>query len=999
MARVQLYRVEFLVNSGSAVAGDVLDIFVDTDNVTTPAPPLSFQDDGIETEINGVLFSNDDGYYFNNDQTKYSIQEFNPQICAGTSLLTFSDGWALWPFVTYYSEENHFSCAVNPPTCDLIVVGIPLVTHATGDTSPDGSIEVTASSSLPIQYKISSDFVYNDGTAQNDGLFSGLLPGQHRIFLRDSANCQANVLVTVSVDNTYGVRFRHEYDDYRGHQTRIDITKRSYLGTIDEVCGWGNSPFTLMMGLEGNDDKMHPIAALSGELVLDSETDQKFIEIFTNDPNLYRIAFYKDFGSGFEPLWIGKVLKQQYAEDFKAPPYRVSIKGTDGLAELKELFLVQGDGQVYSGTIKAIELIAFILKQTRIELNIRVAINLYALTMVSTDADDPLDQAYVDFERFYLATNQPTLDFVLKAILESFGARIVQWENNWCITRVEEMCDDYDYRLFDKDGVYVSNGTYSPVLDLDFPQSNNDLILVDANQALEIRPSYGLFRVIYKLGLKPNVVKNGNFRLKSQYYNLGTSQGYSFSINKEGFTLVNAGYSIDESYEQIDSSNVGYKLTSYIIDAFASGNGGEAYIKAETIELVMGANNSLRINFRYKISSSYTYTNFLGVLNYFKVNVPYTKLRAQITFDDGTDVYYLTSDGRWTDEVNELIFFIDKVDEYVESEVLALQPPNGVAGGDFDIKLYLPFPYYTKFDDVADLKAFETYNGTDQTLPSGYRTELAVTVVVGPGTFTDLFYYELRQTSDAEDLTNYTIVEPDDYDGTNNPRKWVRVGYASTGDVAINNPKLTFTTVVDRIKVTYLTDGKDPIDTIVRTVGGESGNIDVLEKELILGSYQSLIRTDISFGIDIGLFYPNSIPGLTTQTTNILLAYLIYTGYYRDSSGTGYETWARDNISEADSLHGIMLKMMAAQYKRSSRLLRGSFKSKNSFFGFLNVLRNVNDNDRLFMPMGLSLDDKRCTYTGEMMELKNIFAAPGSDGSGESPYSSGFTTGFGQDFN
>lgn len=996
MARVQLYRVEFLINIGSAVIGDILDIFVDTDNVTVPAPGLSFQDDGIETELNGVPFTNDDGYAFGSDPSKYSIQSFNPQVCAGTSLLTFNTGWPLWPFVTYYSEENHYSCAVNPPTCDLIVVGIPLVTHATGQSNADGSIEVIASSSLPKQYKIGADFVYNDGTAQNDGLFSGLLPGQHRIFIRDSANCQANVLVTVSVDNTYGTRFRLEYDDHRGHVTRLDVTKRSYVGTIDEICGWGNSPFYLAMTLEGNDDKLYPIAALAGELILNSQTDSKYIEIFTNDPNLYRLEYYKNFGSGFEKLWTSKVLKQQYSEEFKAPPYRVSFKSIDGLAELKKLYLIQGDGQIYSGTTRAIELIAYILKQTRIELNIRVAINMYALTMASTASDDPLDQAFVDFERFYLATNQPTLDFVLKSILESFGARIVQWENNWCITRVEEMCDDYDYRLFDKDGQYVSNGTYAPVLNLDFPKNNNDLILVDANQGLEIRPSYGLFRIIYKLGLKPNVVRNGDFRLKSQYYNLGTSQGYAFLINKDGFTLVNAGYSIDEGYEQISANNVGYKLTSYIIDAFASGNGGEAYIKPETIVMVMGTNNSLRINFRYKISSSYTYTNFLGVLNYYKVNVPYTKLRVQITFDNGSTVYYLTSDGRWTDQVNELIFFIDKVDEYLESEVLALQPPGGVDGGDFDMKFFLPFPYYTQFNDVADLKAFETYNGSDQTLPSGFRTELKIEEIVGPGSFHSLYYYELRETSDAENLSDYSVVEPDDYNGATNPRRWIRVGYASTGDVSINNPKLTYTTVVDRIKITYLTDGKDPIDTIVRSIGGESGNTEVMEKTVILGSYQSLIRTDVSFGFDIGLFYPNAIPGLTTQTTNILLAYLIYSGYYRDENGTGFETWARDNISEADTLHGIMLKMMSAQYKRSSRLLRGSFMSKNAFFGFLNTLKNVNDNNRVYMPMGLSLDDKRCTYTGEMLELKNIFAAP--DDEDPSPEGREFSSDFSSDF-
>jgi hypothetical protein len=988
MARVQLYRVEFLINVGSAVIGDIVDVFAETDDLIIPSHPLTFNSIGIETELNGIPFSNDNGYAFGTDPTKFSIQSFNPQVCVGTSLVIFSLGWPFWPCVTYYSEQNHYSCVINPPTCNLIVVGIPIAIPASDAVTADGSITVVGQSSLPIQYKLGSDFVYNDGTSQLDGEFSGLLPGQYRIYLRDSANCRVNVLVTIVANNTFGTRFRFEYDDYRGHQTRLDVVKRGYTGEMQQVDGFDHNSFSLSMTLEGVDDKFYPVAAISGLINLLSNTDARFIEIFTNDTNLYRLVYSKNFGSGFEILHTGKILKQQYTEDFKFPPYRASFKTQDGLPELKEHYLIQGDGQVYTGTIKAIELIAYCLSVTRLELNIRCAINLYATAMVATDSDDPLDQAYIDFERFYLATTEPTLDFVLKAILRSFKARIVQWENCWCITRIEEMVDEYDYRLFDKEGNYISNGSYDPVLDLDFPKNDNDLILVDANQNLEIRPSYGGMNVIYKLGLKPNVVRNGDFRLKSQYYNIGTSQGYAFSINKDGFTLSNAGYSIDESFEQIDERNVAYKLTSYIIDAFASLNGGQAYIVTEAIDLAMGANNSLRINFRYKISSSYTYIN-LFILQYFKVNVPYTKLRAKITFENVIDTYYLTADGRWTTEDNEVTFFITEVDKYVESEIIALQPPGGAGGGEFKIRFYLPFPYFTQFQSVATLKAFETHNGTNQVLPSGFRTEMRKPNDINSN-FTDIYYYELVESTDPEKLSDYSLIEPLDHNGATNPRKWARVGYTSPSDVAINNPKLTFTTCVDRVRVTYLTDGKDPIDTITRSTPGESGNKEVLEDEMILGSYQSLIRTDVSFSPDLGLFFPGGTGSIAISTTNILLAYLIYTGYYRDDEGTGFETWARDGISESDSLHGISLKMLSAQYKRSSRLLRGSFMSKNSYFGFLNVLRNVNDNNRILMPMGLTLDDKLCKYTGEMMELKNVFD-PAENNSG-----SAFTRGFKQ---
>lgn len=972
MARIKILRVEFLASNGAAAnAGDVLEVFADTASLVVPAHPLSFSGTGLEVEVNGVVDPGTNPYdytWLGLNAEDVSIQDFNQQVCVGTSLVVFTGYPAIYPYAYYYSQENHYSCVVNPPTCNLIIVGIPTVTPSTDEVTADGSISVVAESSLTIQYKIGSDFIYGDGTAQVDGDFSGLLPGQYRIYVRDSANCQANILVQVVASNTFGTRFRFEFTDLNNNNIQLDLTKRGYVGTLEEVHGQViDNPLELAMTLEGQEDKFKAIAALLGTLNLSSQSDGQFHELFTNDPNLYRMVF-TIFG---QVCWTGKVLKQQYSEPFKHHPYSVIIKATDGLSELKNFYLVQPDGQKYYGTISAIKLIAHCLSVTRIELDIRVAINLYATAMAQTDSDDPLDQAYIDVDRFYLATSEPTLDFVLASILESFGARIVQWENNWCITRVEEMCAAYDYRLFDKDGEYLTNDEYNPVKELGFPSQALDLKLIHADQNQEIRPSYGTLRTIYKLGLKPNVLRNGDFRLRSQYINLG-APGYIFSINKDGFILVNAGYSINEGYEQIDNNNVAYTTWSYILDAIQAGpSGGQAYFDSEAIDLVMGSNNTMKLNWRYKISSSSAYINIL-IPQYFKVNVPYTKFRTRVTFDDGINVYYLTNDGRWTTEENEITFFVTQTDEYLESEVIALQPPVGTNAGSFIVRTYLPFPYYAQFYDQSDLEDFETYNGADQTLPNGYRTELRVDTIVGPGTFSAIHYYELTETTDAASFP--FIIEPNDYHVTNNPRKWVRKAVADLGDVAISNPKLTFTNAFDRVKVSYLVDGKDPDSEILRSVRGESGNPDLLEKELILGSYSSLITTEVNFGFDIGVFIGPSMGSLTARTTNVLMAYLLYTGYYRDVDGVGFEKWARDGISEQDQLHGIVLKMLAAQYKKSSRLLTGTFKANTgSFFGFLNVLKNMNDSNRILMPMGLVYNVKQCSYSGEMIELKNIF--------------------------
>lgn len=1117
MANVQIYRFQFLQNNpfGSFVAGDVLDIFLETDDAVVPTGPL-IQAAGISVLLNGVNYTvGGSGVILNFSPNIVSVQNFNPQICIGTSLLVFSL-FGPWPYAIYYSQENHYSCVVNPPTCNLIVVGVPQVVPATDNATADGSIQGVAFSTNPIQYSLGADFVYGEG--QTEFIFGGLLPGSYRIYLRDSANCFTSVLVEVPVSNEYGVKYRIEYTDNESRPTRVDIKMRGYSGAITEICG-DETAFELQLRGEGSQDKFEALMSSQGNLYLISEIESQFIEIYTTDPNLYRLEYSKKFSedatvpvslpalaswltssdnasrpdwntgtstpnvtiagspsfpipdsarsenlytdfafisgnqytvslsftrvtnsgssnprtatlritdssfntifstslasaegtnviqisftasavterisfnynsgmnvtitvtgvsavtNGYVSLWLGKVLPMVYSEEYRAAPYHVSVAATDGLAELQNYYLIQTDGQKYYGTISLIKLVAYCMKFLKLGLNIRVACNLYAIDMDQDDQDDPFDQAYIDFEAFYIAEREPKIDFVLKSVLDSFGARIVQWDNRWHIVRVEEMSAPYDWREFDSDGNYITNGEFDPVIDIDYPANNGDLLLANRDHNLELRSGYGKIKVIYSLGLKPNILNNGDFRLRSVYHS--TLNTYFFDLNKDGWTLVNGGYTINEGYEVIDQNNIAWTLT-----AGALASTGAAYIQSETYSVKMGTNNQIKIGIRYKISS--TVIKF-GVLT-FKVKVPYIKVRMRVKYGN----QYLTADGTWQDDENILVFFEEKSDEFIEREIIAKQPTSGtpVSGMDFEIRLYHVAPYHSDFTDVSALKAFETYDGSNKVVPDGYLTEIY------DGGF--LYYMKLEETTEAENLAGFTIVRPDDYHA-NNPRQWVKYDMSNTGDVAISNPSITTTFSIDRIKANFLTDGKDPIDTIIRTAIGENNNPLALDKHLIIGSYSNLIVTEANFGIDLGVFFPSG--GLSITTTNILSADLIYTGYLRDVNGVGYENWARDGVAESDKLHGILLKSYALQYRRSWRLLRGSVYAKR-YFGLLNVARNVNDNNRIYLPIGMTLNDKRSIFSGEFLEIGAT--GGGSDGSGGSPFSSAFSTGYGQDFN
>lgn len=975
MANILVHRIEFVQNNpyGDFVAGDVLEVYIDDTAIVVPA---TFGGDGLSVTLNGTPYAGS-GSILDFSPSIVSIQSYNVHICVGTYLIQFFS-FALNPYAYYSSFENHYSCVVNPPTCNLTIVSTPNITPATDETTADGVIAISATSTNTIEYNLGSDFVYGEGQAS--GTFADLLPGDYRIFLRDSANCAANILVNVPFGNTYAPIYRLEYDGSLAFSSKIEVTRKGYSGSVSEVKGQ-SMPFEIQLRGEGETDKFKALLSSQANLNLTSETDGFFADLYTNNPNLFRISFYKDFGSGYELLWTGKVLPFIYSETIKSPPYEVTVTASDGLPELKDLYLVQKDGQKYFGTEKLIKIVAFCLKQIGLNLNIKVACNMYADGMDTTDADDPFDQAYIDYECFYLADKEPSLEFVLKSILEPFNARIIQWENVWNIVRVEELTGAYDYREFDYLGDYVSESSYNPIKEINYPSSQG--LMWEAFPNLEIQKGFGQIKVFYKLGLKPNIINNGDFRLQSTYN--PDMNNYSFDVNTTGFALVNAGYTLTTGYEKIDEGNIAYIISGIGEQMLVDEDAGEAYVQTDTFTVKMGVNNQIKINIRYKINKTIKPTTVAS----YSVDAPYVKLRVRVKYGS----YYLQSDGSWNSTENILVFFVTTLSEYVESEIVANYPivdgvvqgtPN--AGMDFEIRVYHAYVFHAQFHSVTDLEAFPTYSGGDDLIPTGFRTELRDSFA----SLAYFYYYTLEENTSLP--SGYDIIRPDDYHGTNNPRQWIlkTTYWISPFLTGVN----LFSLAIDRIKATFLINGNDAYDTIVRIANAEPLNKDTLEKELIIGSFSNLVTTEVIFNfIDLGLLFPNPTPGLTLTTTNVLSADLIYTGWLRDSSGDGYEFWTRDGIAELDKLHAIWLKSYTAQYHRSWRLIRGASVSETEYFGLLNVIKDVNDNDRIYVPISLTLDDFNNRASGEYLELMPVTG--GSDGGGSSPFSSGFSSGFG----
>lgn len=985
MANVLHWTIEFIQNNpfGGYVTGDVLQIYYDADLDPTPVQSSTA---GISVYKNGVhITSGNDVNVIGNGVLGFNdfiTTNHNPLICNTTTKVKV---YRIMSFP--YGAKNIFpgdpSCAISD-ACDLIVVGIPTVTPASNETSMDGSLTVVAQSSRAIQYKLNSPFVYGDGTGQSTGVFAGLAHGNYRIYIRDSANCSTDVIVTVPTipaitdDNIYYIC---EYDDYIGGRSKILILQRGYTEDPIEVCG-SDDPFNLLLRGEGDNDKFTRVFSTQGNLNLTSTIDFQFGSIYTNEPGKFRMDYYKDYndGNGYVLVWRGNVLPKQYQENYKAPPYYVQIVASDGLPSLQELQLIHDDGTLFYGSIKKIELIAYCLKKTGIELPIRCAINLYADDMLKTDSDDPLDQGYVDFDTYYIEYRSPTLMDVLKHTLAPYGARLIQFNGYWNIVRVEELRGEYDYREFDKDGIYVTNNSYNPVIDVSPPSSVHDLNWSDCDQNLELRQGYGKIRIVYKLGLVSNILRNGDFRLKPVFDEV--TQKYDLVVDTFGFQLINGGENLNQGYEDLREGNVSYLMEG---NQLSTTDNGESYLISVPYSFRMGSTNTLKIIIRYKIPTP------LDIL-FFPLNLPYQKVRVVVKFGN----LYLQSAGNWTSNYNEITFYINEFDKYIDAEILANQPAVSYATNEneFTIRVFHSYLGHAEFDSTTDLKTKVTVN-----LAEGSRTEAVVS--------SNNYYYTLQNNTDAENIP--LIVRPNDYNAGTNPYQWIWDGIQRPAAGSFVGSKSSHW--IDKIQVQFLDNGALPIDTIIHENKAESNNPDIFETELIHGSYTELVKTTIIFqnpnplnigpagNIPISPFLPPLSSGVPIEVIQSVLAgNLIYRGYIRDSSGEGFETWARDGIAESATLHAILARSMASQYKRTHRKITGTLYGNTKYLTFLNTLKEVLDDNRLYIPMSMTIYDKTNKYNGEFIELIDITSDAGSGGGGEAPFTSGFTTGFGGGF-
>ncbi len=984
MADIKLLTVLWKQNSpfGGYNANDTVITFYDTTTnqfkVTKNGTTITSGNQIPQTfYINGSV---PDTYY----KSEYTEQVL---ICEGDAKVKY-ERQSAFPYLSKTLLPAHPSCDI-PLVCDLTFTELPEITNASTATALDGAVTVTATSSNgAIQYALGKDFVY--GAGQTSGTFSNLRPGTYTIYARDAVNCRATISFKIDVTTTYGVLYRLQYQSADGSTQKAEILEKGYSGAVLDVNA-GTPP--VIYRLRGESEREKFVSVLPGEVEISwvSETEGDFNELYDNDPDQYRIQLTID-GS---VQWIGKVLTNQIQERYVNAPYTFNAVATDGLASLGETLFLDDFGSRLTGKLSQINVIAYILKKIGFGLSIRSACNIYATTMAATAADDPLDQAYVDLDRYYLINDNPTCLDVLRYILEPYAAQILQWGNKWWIIRVEERTFSFDYREYDADGDYVSNGNYDPFVDVKIGSDTDRLVWSGQNQMLRIMPGYGSVRLINNLGLKKNIIGNGDFRLVAA----PKSEGYiddkniDYVVDTTGWQLVNAANKpINVKYQTISEDNVALTLSSYE-------DNSSNYILSDDLNLKMGTTDRFLLKIRYKIQRDFQ--NYLGQIVSYKWY--YLRVRFEITYGG----YWLNEDGTWKDTATQIITHLqpDQANQWIDFEVNVATPLNAngapsadfLGGKAFNVKIYLPNANEAEFNAnttsaaLSALKAKQTSG-----YPAGEKTSFYdINGTYTPSGFLGnyLHYYELKEDTSAESLPN--IIRPNDYNDSTPPynkQVWV-LQHIQQYIVTVQ----TFISL-DYVSMEMLSNGEANPENEALEQSMENKNRLPIQKEIFhssivnngktLLSFSNAIRFGSDYGTNMQVAFTADNTWATKKDYVANSADIVYNGYLRSSAGTPYEKWARTAIGEEKTLQAILMDSYSSQYNQSWRMLSGSLYSNDTRMTPLSTIRETMDGNRLYYPVSIEWDMYGNNYSVELLELFDI------EDNSAAGFSKGFTVGY-----
>lgn len=307
------------------------------------------------------------------------------------------------------------------------------VTSATGPTNADGEITVSVltSSGLTPKFALNSDPSYAS-RSNTSGNFTGLLPGTYTLNCRISDSCVRTLSVTVGYVETWSPKYRISFKNVTDMKlnSRFDIEQLSYVGPVYPVTQ-GSDPVKISANNDGSTNIFDALIATTCIVTVVNETEGQFDEFDDFSERKYRGSYYLDGVLKWQGFLTPSVNEQPY--NWKTN-YDTILTFTDGIADLANEQFSDQYGNKPLTRISVLDGILFCLYKTNLRLGISETVNVCPSGIDTSSTASTLDQIY--FDPLVYEQSDGTMEScesVLRGLLESLGARLMQSEGKWSI--------------------------------------------------------------------------------------------------------------------------------------------------------------------------------------------------------------------------------------------------------------------------------------------------------------------------------------------------------------------------------------------------------------------------------------------------------------------------------------------------------------------------------------------------------------------------------------
>ena len=239
----------------------------------------------------------------------------------------------------------------------------------------------------------------------------------------------------------YGVRYICEWQSPMRdrYKYKVQILEKDYIGDADAL--YPTSDFLTITYGAMDDGEFVTFKSSEARLsLLCKEANDPYMSLFTTDPMQYILKIYREVSPGNSICeWAGYLAAGTYTQDYANPPYRISLRATDGIALLKNIEYLDAKGKKYEGVSTVDEIIRDILSRIS---SMRIKYNIHDNIVLPEQGMSSAYHIAIDAKSIYAAVGAektPSCYDVLENILATLQLQLFQSESAWHVRSVASL--------------------------------------------------------------------------------------------------------------------------------------------------------------------------------------------------------------------------------------------------------------------------------------------------------------------------------------------------------------------------------------------------------------------------------------------------------------------------------------------------------------------------------------------------------------------------------